>query len=99
MAAGTHREEEGPSTDDEALCSIWENVDCDCNVDCVGCPVFLRSLHARCKLTPYPRARIAFMDREDRLPYYQQDLDDEVEYLRETLRMVESGALAPEESR
>lgn len=86
MAAGTHAGDEEP-TDDH----------CDCCAEflpCMECPIRLRTGHLLCVGTPYEAAAKAFYDRFNGEPDYDQSaLDAEVEYLRETRRMVESGEL------
>jgi len=82
VAAGATRDGEGVCADSCACCDEWSNVDCD------GCPIKARTGRRGCHGTPYYDAKMAFSARMRGVLYEQDDLDNQVTFLGETLAMV-----------
>lgn len=91
MAAGIGKDT--PTAYECACCVAFDDADCD------GCPISERTGEPDCNGTPFYEAQDAFWSRAYNLSYSQADLDAEVEYLKETLRMVEEGIIFPMEEK
>lgn len=85
---GTQAPGEGPFAESCACCAAFRGR----YGACWACPVSARTGHSDCIGTPYHRARDEFAD-----PVVTTERQAEVDYLRETLAMVQDGRLAPPE--
>ena len=93
MDAGTHGAGEGPTSE---CCACCEEFGLGAS-DCEECPVHLASEMYDCNGTPYTDADSAFSDRDRGVDYDHDAMGSMVTYLEDTLFLVRSGDVAPED--
>lgn len=91
MATGEEEEEEKPTSDFCACCQQFSPHQDDCG----DCPIKRRTGLDSCDGTPYHAANTAWAYGNEKA--FRVNAERMAEYLRETLRMVESGELTDEE--